>query len=406
MKNPKNENKKKEKENENEKDKYYKAALKILHSKDPMGWMIKKSKKMAVGDTRPNELTKLSVICPSIQSTNGMHLDVSGPAETGKSFLFEVEYQFVPDGMKYSASSISQKALDYNPIEKGTILYADEKDVTNKDTLRIMKSTIGSWQYTVKQNLTVKEQEGIVLTTAERLVWWITHNDESGDMPFKTRWFIVNMYLTEEQQKKIYNRIRKVHAGLKKKILVPKSKSVKIHKKIYEILLKDKSDVVIGEDLDYGDIEATPRNVELFGDMVRCYAKLNLFNRERDEKKRIIATKKDVKNALRVWNLSKVQMKTKLSKEAQFVYDMLDEEYNLDSKNRKWGLDGYVPRIEIFNSLEKEGFNISNAGLTRMLKNLQELKAVNKEDIRDIRGIQEYDKSKYGPNTVAFKLIR
>jgi len=390
----------------NEKDEYYKAALKILHSKNPMDWMIKKSKKMAVGDTRPNELTKLSVICPSIPSANGIHIDVSGPAETGKSFLFEVEYPFVPDEMKYSALNISQRALDYNPIEKGSILFADEKDVTSKDTLRIMKTTIGSWQYTIKQNLTVKEQEGIVLTTAERLVWWITHNDETGDMPFKTRWFIINMYLTEEQIEKIYERIRKIHAGLKKKILGPKSKSVKIHKKIYEILLEDESDVVIAEDLDYGDIETTPRNVDLFGDMVRCYAKLNMFNRERDEKNRIIATKKDVKNALRIWNLSKVQMKTKLSKEAQFVFDMLEQEYNLDSKDRNWGLDGYVPRIEIFNSLEKESFKISNAGLTRILKNLQELKAVNKEDIRDISGISNHEKSKYGPNTVAFKLIR
>ena len=393
-------------EKEVEKDEYYKAAMEILHSKDPMGWMIKKSKRMVVGDTRPNELTKLSVICPSIPSANGIHIDVSGPGEAGKSFLFEAEYSFVPDGMKYSASSISQKALDYNPINKGSILYADEKDLTNKDTLRVMKATIGSWQYTVKQNLTVKDQEGLVLTTAERLSWWITHNDETGDMPFKTRWFIINMSLTDKQQQKIYNRIRKVHAGLKKKILGHKSKSVKIHKKIYEILLEDESDVVIAQDLDYGDIETTPRNVDLFGDMVRCYAKLNMFNRERDKKGRIIATKKDVKNASRIWNLSKIQMKTKLSKEAQFVYDMLEAEYNLEPKNRKWGLDGYVPRIEIFKRLEKEGFKISDSGLTRIFNNLQELKAVNREQIRDIRGLQEYDKSKYGPNTVAFKLIK
>jgi len=390
---------------ENEKDEYHMAALEILQSKNPMDWMIKKSKQMVVGDTRANELTKLLVICPSIPSANGIHIDVSGPGETGKSFLFEAEYPFVPDGMKYSALSISQKALDYNSIEKGSILYADEKDVTNKETLRIMKSTIGSWQYAIKQNLTVKDQEGIVLITAERLVWWITHNDESGDMPFKTRWFIINMYLTKEQQQKIYNRIRKVHAGLTKKIMGPKFKSVKIHKKIYEIVLEDKSDVVIAEDLDYGDIDTTPRNVELFGDIVRCYAKLNMFNRECDEKNRIIATEKDVENALRIWNLSKVQMKTKLSKEAQFVYDMLEQEYNLDSKNRKWNLDGYVPRIEIFNSLEKEGFKISDSGLTRILNNLQELKAVNREQIRDIGGIPDNQKSKYGSNTVAFKLI-
>jgi len=270
----------------------------------------------------------LSYASVFVKNCNGINIEITGSAGSGKSHVVKTVLKHIPDNSKIKAK-LSDKALYYHSIEEGTILAYDDQDLSED-----MQSTVKnlSWDEPTEL-LTVKQQAKLSLSIPARCPYWNTKVEGCGDEQIQDR--VIKFWADESEEHK------KKRDEMENEYLVNPSKldessySAKVTQAIWNIIRGDNLKSVnkytvsipFANRIKGGNGDARTRN--LFIAIIQASCVLNMNHRDRDANGFIIATEYDFNEAENIINplMRNIggSQGQKLNRSAMRVLDVLKE---------------------------------------------------------------------------------
>ena len=120
----------------------------------------------------------LSFAATKVLNSNGLHINVTGEAGSGKSHVANTVLKHIPEDYQLSGH-FSDKYLFYKEIEEGTVICMDDQNLSETSN-DIMKAQTTEWNkpYTLR---TVIDKQSKDLTIPARCPRWMIKCDATGD---------------------------------------------------------------------------------------------------------------------------------------------------------------------------------------------------------------------------------
>lgn len=269
-------------------------ALEILHTGDPIQFMLDTFSSEHEGDLVVAKCLILSLASRSVMNSGGLHVLVTGESGKGKSHAFDTMLSHVPPQFRLDGR-MSDKALFYaEDLKEGSAICLD--DVSLSDQMQeVLKGVTTSFQKEFVYRTVDKDRRGIKRIIPKRCLWWVAKVEGAGDDQVWNRMLTVWVDTSDSQDRRVL--ARELEAATWRPTTTPVIRDeVLVCQKIWDLL--DGCYVVIpyAERICF-ESPANRRNPGMLLDMIRSVAATFQFQRERTELDgggyRIDATVKD-----------------------------------------------------------------------------------------------------------------
>ena len=241
----------------------------------------------------------LSVGSGSISDSSGIHVQVCGPAGSGKSEAAKKLAALVHPKYRLVAN-VTPQALFY-PIEgfvDSSVVFID--DIVWRDDLgNSVKKITGMFQDGAERVVTT-DGIGKKQISKKRLTFWVTSVDNQADEQVRDRFFLVECDSSKAGMDKIKKAIFARASG-KTTIKVEDAFETLVCHRLFEELKSCVNDVVIpfSEDIKFN---GGTRASMMFLDMVKSFAVFAKYDRRKDEQGRLEANEDDYKRAKQLYD--------------------------------------------------------------------------------------------------------
>jgi len=273
----------------------------ILEEGNAVQYIMDTYKALHVGDETAGKLTFCTQFTPHINNSKGLHPKGTGESGKGKSAMFDTVIHMMPEEW-YLKTSLSSKALFYNPIRPGTVVYDDDYK-QNDDLDTVMKKTTSRFHKMYNHMTVDRGKDGLkgrTVSIPEELVWMITSVDSDQDTQVLNRVVPLDVDDSPNTDRRVVNKLLiEAEEGVEE---LPESHEVLVCRAILRILKSKRYYVSIpfARRIYFRDA-SNRRNPSMFLDIIRALAFWNQHHREVDEKGRLVATEEDFNEAKRLY---------------------------------------------------------------------------------------------------------
>jgi len=271
-------------------------ARDILENGDPVGFAMGVFSSLHMGDKSAGKLVYCCQLTPHILNSKGLHPKASGDSGKGKSDLFEAVLHTLPAEWWLKAS-LSSKALFYNDIKPGTVIFCDDYQ-QNDDIDTIIKQATSRFHQPYYHLTVDRAKGGLVgrkLPIPEALVWAITSIDPDQDIQVLNRAVPLDVDDSFEADKAVADHVleQAINGGDD----LPETEEVLVCREMFRILKSESVRVKIpfADRIIWRD-PTNRRNLPMFLDILRALTFWHRFQREVVDDY-LLATEKDFEDA-------------------------------------------------------------------------------------------------------------
>ena len=249
-------------------------AIKMLKEGDPIDYIMETVQKFHIGDEEALEAIALSIAGQSCSNTAGLHVSMNGPSGDGKSHCMKSGIKLVPARFKRE-TSLSAKAAYYMNLRPGTILFSDDKELTEDAEEVIKQATTNYQKDTVHQ--TVKEQQGKTVIIPPRINWYLTSVESTVSDQLLNRQLTFSTDSSSAQKERIFQ-MQQAEAKRGKMAMIEVTPEVLVCRRIYSKLKENLFEVKISfaDRIDIKD-KSDSRIFTKILDMIRNYAIFQVY---------------------------------------------------------------------------------------------------------------------------------
>lgn len=274
----------------------------VLRTTDPVRYILDAFSKEHEGDTVVATCLIMSLASRAVINSKGLHVSITGESGKGKSHTIDTMLSLVPDELRIDGR-MSDKALFYiNDLKPGSIIALD--DVSLSDQMQeILKGVTSSFQRPFRYRTVSKERTGMTCIIPERCVWWITKVEGAGDDQVFNRMLTCWIDDSEELDKRVLeraldeaSRIPATHTKIRKE--------VRVIRQIWRTITPSWVTIPFAKQIRFNSA-ANRRNPDMLLDLIKTFAVLNQFQRERsvvDGTPCVVATKEDFSAAAQLFD--------------------------------------------------------------------------------------------------------
>ncbi|PWR70211.1 hypothetical protein ACKUB1_00920 [Methanospirillum stamsii] len=253
-------------------------AERILRDSSPIRYMLDAFSQDHEGDTVVAECLLMSLASRSVINSKGLHVSITGESGKGKSHTIDTMLSLVPEELRIDGR-MSDKALFYiSDLKPGSIIALD--DVSLSDQMQeILKGVTTSFQRPFRYRTVSKDRTGMTCTIPERCVWWITKVEGAGDDQVFNRMLTCWIDDSEELDQRVLartlsdaSRVPTKNAKVRDEVL--------IIRQIWRMITPAWVVIPFAEDIHFQSA-ANRRNPDMLLDLIKTFAILNQFQRER-----------------------------------------------------------------------------------------------------------------------------
>lgn len=363
-------------------------AYTILREGDAFEFILETWNLRHVGDTNLGENCLCSVGSTYILTSDmGLHIKPSGESGKGKSNAMNEAILLLPTH-KYISSSLSGKALFYDPdLKPGTVIYSDDAHL-NEDIIATIKQSTSSFQEITKHR-TVVNGELKTFDIPERVVFWFSSVDGISDEQLANRFLNADVDGSAAQDERVHNHINDKEALS----YSPVDDDVLICRCIFDILGKERYAIRIpfAKAIEWRN-KQNRRNYQKFLDIIRAVAFFNIFQR-RDINGVYLADEEDFDRAVDIYTGTSKNNATNLTSQEIDVLKYIAGRNTYDTNGKPTTINPVTKK----DLMKKFNFNASRAhqilhgkdGKGGMLAKVAQL---NKIDKSITKGAQDEDK--------------
>jgi hypothetical protein len=274
-----------------------KKALDILRNGDPLEFILDTFTRDHVGDRIVAECLIMSVASQSVANTKGLHVSISGNSGKGKTHACNAMLELIPPDYRLKGT-VSNKALFYHDsLRPGTVLLFD--DVTmSEDMQELLKSATANFREQIEHRTLTSDRQLKVCTIPERCVWWLAKVENIGDDQVMNRMLTVWIDDSSEQDRAVLEHMKRMEAGE----ICQDESAAEVCRAIWDIIKSDCLNVKIPFATKIQFLASSNRrNPAMLFDLIKCHARLNFCQRQREEDGSIIAQREDFDAAKKLY---------------------------------------------------------------------------------------------------------
>lgn len=286
------------KKNDNESPEWVKKeASEVMEQGGTVEYIIETFKTLHQGDLSAGKLVYCCQFTPHIENSKGLHPKTTGESGKGKSALVEAVIHTMPEEW-YLKASLSSKALFYNDVKPGTLIFCDDYK-QNEDIDTIIKQTTSRFHKPYNY-LSVDRADGTMkgrdLSIPEELVWAITSVDSDQDLQVLNRAVPLDVDDSPDTDEKVANNFL-ILAKTGEDDL-PETEEVMVCREILRVLKSKRYRVKVpyADRIIWRD-QSNRRNLPMFLDIIMALAFWNQFDRETDDDGHLLASEEDFNEA-------------------------------------------------------------------------------------------------------------
>ena len=294
-------------------------------------------------------MTLCVVGCTLISNSKGLHEKIGGNSGYGKSFGVTRTLKLFPPE-KSCISSMSAKALFYNPLPAGTVVYCDDFDLGNTDVYTTIKQCTSSYQEST-EHMTVVNGAALNCNIAPRIGLILSAVDNFDDEQMSSRFGETEVNNTDEMQDAIYKKQQNEEFRL------TKADSVDENTLVCRCMWSIIEDIAEKEGLFEIRIpfvnaitwvdKKHPRSYPFFKDIIRVMALFKIVQREKVGNY-YVATIEDYHSAVAMYNKMEKINATKLNTKELNILQHLANKY---IENGYFSADRKVSRTDLIHHL-------------------------------------------------------
>ena len=300
---------------------YLPEAEKILKEEKPLKYLIKSISQRHKGDHALIAALVISFLAMLVKAAG--HRYIIGPSGKGKSNVCDEVGKVIPAGMYESLIGSSAKSKIYAFLEdevaldKKVIYYDDTKndDPEFRRLIRVIKDLEPG---RTKRYETIIDKKYIIIDIKADCVIWESAVELPSNEQDYSRALICKVEESEEHDREIDRISRKLEG---ENISYKSPEEYNVCKAIFHILIQQNvPGVVVPYWKRIGGVRGGRANKQFMG-LIKGHALLNCFQRKRNKKGKVIATKEDFNVARRIF--SKFTSKENLTLSEEKVLDLL-----------------------------------------------------------------------------------
>lgn len=302
-------------------------AMNILHTGNPIDYIMKEYSRIHVGDKELGEFLLATIGCQLCANTDGLQPDLSGESGKGKSDACKVMGALLPQEY-FNKGSRSAMALFYmEELKAGTVIFMDDVESFSPKEESLLKVVTSQYQETFDHSYTDINQKGPnkcrKVSLPPRLSFWITSVSSSFDTQVLNRCIKLQVDESKEQDEAVFTRQKDAartgsyRASLTHETLVCRE----MIKHLKELELVNVS-IPFVDNIQWHD-HSNRRNFPMFCDIVRAFAAINQYQRAKSEDDYLIADLDDFDRAAILWSTIDKAQSTGLTKAEQKVLSVI-----------------------------------------------------------------------------------
>ena len=272
-------------------------AIEVLNGGDPLGYVMKTFGDLYVGNENAGKLVYCCQLSPHIKNSKGLHPKLTGESGKGKSALIETVIHTLPEEW-YIKASLTSRALFYNSIQPGTLIFCDDYR-QNEDIDTVIKQSTSRFHKPYSL-LTVDRANGGLkgreVAIPEELVWAITSVDSDQGTQVLNRAVPLDVDDSYETDLKVAEHILKqAKEGIDD---LPETEEVRVCREMFRILKSESFGVKVpfADRIEWRD-PGNRRNLPMFLDILRSLTFWRRFQRVTDKGGYLLATEEDFEEA-------------------------------------------------------------------------------------------------------------
>lgn len=152
----------------------------VLINGDPITYILDTFNNIHIGDRNIGELLILSAGSSCIKNGGGIHPKLSGGSGKGKSHACKTMLHLIPNKF-WENTSLSGKALYYNPLNPGTIVFSDDTRLSN-DLEEVLRRSTSDFQQGIEHKTVDINRNGKTLCIPPRITWWLASVTDEFDV--------------------------------------------------------------------------------------------------------------------------------------------------------------------------------------------------------------------------------
>lgn len=274
-----------------------KLARQILEHGDPVGYVQDTLADFYVGNRSAAALIFCCKLSSNVRTSRGLHPKLTGESGDGKSALVEAVLHLLPEE-SYIKASLSSKALFYNEISPGTLIFCDDYRQSDEiDT--ILKQTTSKFHQPYNL-LTVDrrggELKGRKVSIPSELIWCITSVDSDQDLQVLNRAIPLDVDDSLEVDRQVADHFLRLALDGEEELC--ETGQVEICREMFRQLMGESLKVKIpfANRILWKD-PSNRRNLPMFLDILQSLTFWRRFQRETDETGCLLATEQDFEDA-------------------------------------------------------------------------------------------------------------
>jgi hypothetical protein len=266
-------------------------ALDILQHGDPLSFLLDTFHREHVGDRIVAECLIMSVASQSVANTRGLHVAISGNSGKGKTHACNTMLSLLPEEFRMKGT-VSNKALYYHDqLRPGSVLLFDDVSLSD-DLQEILKAATASFREPIEHRTVTTDRQMRVCSIPARCVWWLAKVESVGDDQVMNRMLTVWIDDSADQDRAVLEHMKEREAmpagdpDLDPDVLACRA--------LWEILKEQVVHVRIpfATRINFSATQ-NRRNPGMLFDLIKCHALLFIYQREKDDKGSLVATRED-----------------------------------------------------------------------------------------------------------------
>jgi len=327
---------------------FFEKEVEMLEKEDLLAFISKEVSKLHVGD---RQLITLGIFCgvsPWV-GTQPIHPYPVGASSKGKSDLLASVLLAFPGFMHETITSSSPMAIFYawaaGSLAGNKIIFCDDVKL-DEEYIDILKNFSAGLKIKPR-HWTVLDRKFVDMKPDKHYSIWLNSVNPLKDEQLKSRFLIINVDESIEQDKRVQDYIKNVYKKSRERKSI-ETEELKLCKNLINIIVAEENEVVIPFGFEF-PLFYDRRSLIHFISMIKASAYIYKFQRPKIEDK-IIAIRKDFDIAMNIWeSIAEVQTK-KVGKTSLTVLDMLPID-----PNRK------VSRADISQAIQKSTMTVKRA---------------------------------------------
>jgi primase-polymerase (primpol)-like protein len=284
-----------------ETDEIMQKVEEILKTGNPHDFMMDVFQTIHIGDKIAFSAIFLAIMNQSIKNSKGLQVSFNGDSSDGKSHAVKSTKRLIPKDQIIDAS-LSGKALFYQNLKAGTIIYSDDTEIPD-DLENTLKRSMTNFQEETEHLTVDGNKEGKRLFIPKRMVYLFTSVDEKGGQELQNRKIQITIEDSRAHKYSIVqNQVQNVMNGYDPYLNEP-TEDMLICQAMFSIFHKQDFGVAIpfADRIEGYDIKNV-RNNDKFYNMIMGFTLSKYMQRERDVNNNLIATEEDFEAAANIYN--------------------------------------------------------------------------------------------------------